>query len=105
MPHLDSCGHGDPGSLGGAGTGLVGLHRVAQWTGPFQGFGFYVRVACGSSVKFTDDWAVKWAHECFDDSDENIRYVVEVRGLFPTSGEGRPRLLVSPADTRPVGCT
>ena len=71
--------------------------------GPFQGFGFYVRVACSTADRFRDDWTVKWAHECFDDSDPKIRHVVEVRGLFPSSGEGRPRLLVSPADTRPVG--
>lgn len=71
--------------------------------GPFQGFGFYVRVACGTGGDVRRGLEIMWAHECFDDSRSDIRYVVEVRGLFPGSDDTRPRLLVSPADTRPVG--
>jgi len=70
--------------------------------GPFQGAGFYVRLACGKADSFSRDLEINWVHQCFDDSDPRIQHVIEVRGLFPTSSESRPRLLVSPADTRPV---
>jgi hypothetical protein len=70
--------------------------------GPFHGGGGYWRLACGKAANpRVETWDAD--PNCFDDSSERIRHLVEVRGLIAaTDGGERPVLIADPADKRKV---
>ena len=94
--------------------GLIDFIESLSGPGPFRGGGFVLRLGCMTTTNqtsFRGTTTDGWKYEsCLNDEDvrvandpRRIRQVVELRGLWASTPEGkRPVLLADPDDTRNV---
>src|SRR6188768_332174 len=93
--------------------GLIDFIESLSGPGPFRGGGFVLRLGCMTTddASFRGTTTTGWKYgSCLNDEDvrvandtRRIRQIVELRGLWASTPEGkRPILLADPDDTRNV---